>query len=784
MKQNYKTKAQPSGKWLTLVAALGFAGTAAAQSLCSSAASSTADEEIYNVMVNGVNTNPLYSFSNGCSTPAPGAGSLLNRYSNFMSLGSSYTVTQGVVSTFSVQENECDGPTYYNNGCAIWIDYNQNGVFTDPGEQIYVENVTTVSPRVITGTFVVPFSATTGTTTMRVIVAEGYSGAGLTPCLSYGYGETEDYIITVNPGAQCAGTPASNTIVATTTLVCPVWGTTSLGLANTYTLGGINYQWQQSTNSALGPWTPATGTATQSAYASPTLAATMWYQVVATCVWGGVSQTVSAVQINVATTTTNTAPYFEGFEGITTNNMMPNCSWWRSDFTQCSSRTASVSTWRTARTGNKFAEFDASNAVYGNTRYFYSNGIVLNAGITYSASVWYNTPGYSSWYNLGLLYGPNQSPSGLVQLATIQYPNNNTYNALSNTFSVATTNTYYLAVKATEYYYGSQLVWDDLAITVPCQFSNNGASISLTGTTTVCAGQSVNINAAGASSYSWSTGQNSNAITVAPLTTTTYSVAGVNPLSGCVGTASRTIVVNQLPSVGILAFQNAVCQGKSTTLQAFGASSYTWSNSGANSAIVTVTPNLPASTYSVVGADMLGCSAIAVQAINVNPLPVISVTGNTVICQGYGTATLSASGAGANGVYQWASPIQFLSGSSIVTSPQSLVIYTVTGVDANNCTGSVQVPVAVDACTGIQSLAAGVLEVSVYPNPSAGVFAVSGLGGDSKTIEVTDFSGRKVKDLSTVESSVSIDLSGFANGVYFIKVKTLEAQATVKVVKQ
>ena len=29
----------------------------------------------------------------------------------------------------------------------------------------------------------------------------------------------------------------------------------------------------------------------------------------------------------VAGTTTNTVPYFEGFEGITQNNQLPNCSW-------------------------------------------------------------------------------------------------------------------------------------------------------------------------------------------------------------------------------------------------------------------------------------------------------------------------------------------------------------------------------------------------------------------------------------------------------------------------
>ncbi|MCC7430854.1 T9SS type A sorting domain-containing protein, partial [bacterium] len=52
--------------------------------------------------------------------------------------------------------------------------------------------------------FVVPGTATLGTTGMRITVAEGESGASLTSCLSYGYGETEDYLVTI------AGPLASN----------------------------------------------------------------------------------------------------------------------------------------------------------------------------------------------------------------------------------------------------------------------------------------------------------------------------------------------------------------------------------------------------------------------------------------------------------------------------------------------------------------------------------------------------------------------------------------------
>ncbi len=158
---------------------------------CSSSANYTADEEIYSVTINGI-TN-----SSTCGTVAPGAGSVAYKYSNFTTLGPLTTISIGSTISFSIAENECDGATYYPNGCAIWIDYNHNGSFLDAGEQVYVENSTTISPRTISGTFTVPTNAVSGTTMMRIIVVENLSGASLTPCLTYGYGETEDYLVNI-----------------------------------------------------------------------------------------------------------------------------------------------------------------------------------------------------------------------------------------------------------------------------------------------------------------------------------------------------------------------------------------------------------------------------------------------------------------------------------------------------------------------------------------------------------------------------------------------------------
>jgi hypothetical protein len=195
---------------------------------CSSGASNTSDEEIFSVTVNGA-TNAY-----DCSTVAPGPGSILNRYSNFTTLGSLTDMGQGTSVPFTILEDECDGATYYSNGCSIWIDFNQNGSFTDPGEQVYLENTTTLSPRTISGNISVPLTAIVGNTRMRITVVEGTSGPLLTPCLSYSYGETEDY--TVNIIVPTA--PTLSGVPSPLPFGYVVSGNTSA--EQSYTLSGLN----------------------------------------------------------------------------------------------------------------------------------------------------------------------------------------------------------------------------------------------------------------------------------------------------------------------------------------------------------------------------------------------------------------------------------------------------------------------------------------------------------------------------------------------------------------
>jgi len=68
---------------------------------------------------------------------------------------------------------------------------------------------------------------------------------------------------------------------------------------------------------------------------------------------------------------------------------------------------------------------------------------------------------------------------------------------------------------------------------------------------TICSGASSVLTAGGANTYNWSTGENTDSITVTPTSTTTYTVTGTNA-EGCYNTATVTITVNPSPSTPII----------------------------------------------------------------------------------------------------------------------------------------------------------------------------------------------------------------------------------------
>lgn len=239
---------------------------------CTSIPTSTIDTEIWGVTVNGA-TN-----TSDCSTLAPGPGSVLNRYSNFYPNGALTNLFPGTSVPFNVVVDDCTPSTYYFSGCAVWIDFNRDGDFDDAGEQVYVDNATSQAPKVVSGNIAVPITAVPGLTGMRVIVAETFSGSSLQPCMSYTYGETEDYLVNIVPLTPCAGTPMGGTANSSKVFVC-AGEDFNLSATGTEIAAGVTYQWQSSTDNST--WSNIPGATNLSFTTNQTV--TTYYRVVVTC---------------------------------------------------------------------------------------------------------------------------------------------------------------------------------------------------------------------------------------------------------------------------------------------------------------------------------------------------------------------------------------------------------------------------------------------------------------------------------------------------------------------
>ncbi len=743
-----------------------------AQSYCPQQATSTADDEIFNVSIGTLNN------SSNCTTTG-GPGSILSMYSNYTNLPATNLIS-GMVYTLSVTGGQCSGFAYSGN-IYVWIDYNNNGLFTDPGEQVFnAAGVFAVLGTVYTNTVLIPLTATFATTRMRVTLVEGSVGG---PCTNFTWGEVEDYNVNIISNTPCAGTPVSNTVVPATYSTCPILLNPNLSLSTSYTVGGITYQWQSSTVSPVGPYTPIANSTLQVAPV-PTLNTTTWYQAVITCTNSAASFTTGASQFFVAGTTTNSVPYFEGFESIQGPNRLPNCSWAASNLNSATQTyTAANTNNRLPRTGSDFAAFQ--NVPTG-TNYFYSNGIQLEPGITYSANLWYQTEyfGFTNWTNLSLLFGANQTPTGLTQIAAASPAVSGPYKALGGTFTVATSGLYYLAIRATSSAGNAiYLSWDDLSVTIPCTpESGNTPTLTLgVGSSTVCAGSQVNLNASGAAQYSWNTGNQGPSVNTFPAQTTTYIVVGTNTVTSCSASQSVIVYVNPSPNIIAIASSASICPGETAYLTGIGATTYAWSN-GSTGNVISVSPT-SSTTYSLIASNAAGCASSATVQVAVKAAPVIiansGTTGNA--CAGDNVQLTAGGGA----TYQWlsSSSANLLNGSPINVRLTTSTTFTVIGTGANGCSAKAVVTQNVDACTGVSEAQALLAGVRVYPNPTNGVFTVELKAGSLTSVVISDITGRKVLEASGNTSSAEVDLTELANGVYYAAVASENGTAVVRIVK-
>lgn len=365
----------------------------------------------------------------------------------------------------------------------------------------------------------------------------------------------------------------------------------------------------------------------------------------------------------------------------------------------------------------------------------------------------------------------------------------------------------------------------------------------------MCFGDNITLSTNAQSPISWSNGSSSSSIVISPTSTATYTVSGTGAGTlACIGTAAIIVSVMPLPVLQTIVKPAVLCVGKTATLAAVGATSYTWS-SGQIAGTTTVNP-LSTNVYTVTGTAWTGCvnSTTLVVKVNTNSL---TVSPGTTICAGE-TLTLSANGAV---TYTWSTGNLF---QNLPVSPLTNTVYSIVGTDIHNCqltnavsinvntrpnvfafadrtnvckgetvnltatggntylwnsmatgaaisvTASIDVPHTytlegtdingcsntsiitffVGRCTGIKDNSVQDQTATAYPNPFNKFITIKSSSGEAGRIEIIDYAGRTLRVYQFVNGKATLNTAELSNGFYYLKVHSGNSIQVLKAIKR
>lgn len=155
------------------------------------------------------------------------------------------------------------------------------------------------------------------------------------------------------------------------------------------------------------------------------------------------------------------------------------------------------------------------------------------------------------------------------------------------------------------------------------------------GETTICLGDTTTLMAVDGFNHYWSTGDTATSITIAPDTTTVYTLYFIDSL-GCNGEKQIQVIVNQYVPLNIVG-NTDFCMGDSTLLVASGAAQLVWSTGVEGDSLWVKESGV----YSVSSRDSHACAMATQIEVAQHQLPQVGIEGPILICSG-DTAELRA----------------------------------------------------------------------------------------------------------------------------------------------
>ena len=215
----------------------------------------------------------------------------------------------------------------------------------------------------------------------------------------------------------------------------------------------------------------------------------------------------------------------------------------------------------------------------------------------------------------------------------------------------------------------------------------------------ICVGENTMLSATGAISYEWSpanglSSTNTPTPIASPTTTTTYTVIGTD-INGCTATDEVTVIVggNAQANAGA---DVEVCLGAATQLNASGGVIYSWSPTtgldNPNIANPTASPN-STTTYTVTVTNLDGCIGTDEVTVSVNGFIAANAGADQTVCSDT-PAFLNATG-GISYVWSPATGLNNPTVASPIATITTTTTYTVTATNAQGCTATDEVTIAV-----------------------------------------------------------------------------------------
>ncbi|MBS1593073.1 MAG: IPT/TIG domain-containing protein [Bacteroidetes bacterium] len=541
-------------------------------------------------------------------------------------------------------------------GIAIWVDWNQNGVFTDAGEAMY-NSAAYQSSGTYTGTFTVPATALYGSTRMRVLT--DFNATSPSPCtIAANQGEGEDYTFTVATPPACSGTPTAGTAAISASAVCVG---TSVGLTLTgFTTGvsGIKYQWQSKLSSSS-TWANIANDTLPTASDLPTAGTD--YRCVVTCTPSSSSATsnVVSVVVNNPTITGTTGATICGpgaaIIAATTSVSTDTAFWYATSsstailgtgssfitpvitgnttyYVQAKSPATTASGGNASSTGASGTNYDVAGLVFDVTNEFVLSSVAMYPDASGTVTIALQNSGGTTLQSANYTFtGASATPvtvplgftipvgTGYRLMLTSNSNYIDFYRDLSQTFPYAVgtsgsiTGAYYYG-SSTNYYY-----FYNWQISQRCASARQAVNVTYTtppsisvtpATATICSGDSVHATVTGAaySTFTWTPAGASPAtgasVWLKPTATTTYTVNASGAAGGCINSTTVAVTVNPVPNAFTVTPATAsLCAGTIQALSATDSMSAqlkvgTQANTNGPAAITSTSADYPA-PYSV-----------------------------------------------------------------------------------------------------------------------------------------------------------------------------------------